>query len=101
MEDDLKLQDFDQWVKIFILKHEGENLSKESKISGHPNIHVIRNTVGISLVIKDWRKVTKFSSSTKTHGLSSVGTKSKKRVSNMNECQSVGSLVRAWCQSMS
>ena len=36
MEDDLKLQDFDQWVKIFILKHEGENLSKESKISGHP-----------------------------------------------------------------
>ena len=37
MEDDLKLQDFDQWVKIFILKHEGENLSKESKISGHPS----------------------------------------------------------------
>ena len=36
MENDLKLQDFDQWVKIFILKHEGENLSKESKISGHP-----------------------------------------------------------------
>ena len=36
MEDDLKLQDFDQWVKIFILKHEGENLSKESKILGHP-----------------------------------------------------------------
>ena len=41
MEDDLKLQDFDQWVKIFILKHEGENLSKESKISGHPNKYVI------------------------------------------------------------
>ena len=40
MEDDLKLQDFDQWVKIFILKHEGENLSKESKISGHPITHV-------------------------------------------------------------
>ena len=39
MEDDLKLQDFDQWVKIFILKHEGENLSKESKISGHPIVH--------------------------------------------------------------
>ena len=39
MEDDLKLQDFDQWVKIFILKHEGENLSKESKISGHPTTH--------------------------------------------------------------
>ena len=39
MEDDLKLQDFDQWVKIFILKHEGENLSKESKISRHPNVH--------------------------------------------------------------
>ena len=39
MEDDLKLQDFDQWVKIFILKHEGENLSKESKISGHPTVH--------------------------------------------------------------
>ena len=39
MEDDLKLQDFDQWVKIFILKHEGENLSKESKILGHPNGH--------------------------------------------------------------
>ena len=37
MEDDLKLQDFDQWVKIFILKHEGGNLSKGSKISGHPN----------------------------------------------------------------
>ena len=41
MEDDLKLQDFDQWVKIFILKHEGENLSKESKISGQPNIYTI------------------------------------------------------------
>ena len=40
MEDDLKLQDFDQWVKIFILKHEGENLSKESKILGHPNIYI-------------------------------------------------------------
>ena len=40
MEDDLKLQDFDQWVKIFILKHEGENLSKESKILGHPNAYV-------------------------------------------------------------
>ena len=40
MEDDLKLQDFDQWVKIFILKHEGENLSKESKISGQPTRHV-------------------------------------------------------------
>ena len=40
MEDDLKLQDFDQWVKIFILKHEGENLFKESKISGHPNVHL-------------------------------------------------------------
>ena len=39
MDDDLKLQDFDQWVKIFILKHEGQNLSKESKISGHPNGH--------------------------------------------------------------
>ena len=39
MEDDLKLQDFDQWVKIFILKHKGENLSKESKILGHPNGH--------------------------------------------------------------
>ena len=37
MEDDLKLQDFDQWVKIFILKHEGGNLSKGSKISGQPN----------------------------------------------------------------
>ena len=36
MEDDLKLQDFDQWVKIFILKHEGGNLSKGSKILGHP-----------------------------------------------------------------
>ena len=34
MEDDLKLQDFDQWFKIFILKHEGENLSKEFKILG-------------------------------------------------------------------
>ena len=41
MEDDLKLQDIDQWVKIFILKHEGENLSKESKISGHPISHGI------------------------------------------------------------
>ena len=41
MEDDLKLQDFDQWVKIFILKHEEENLSKEFKISGHPNIHAL------------------------------------------------------------
>ena len=41
MEDDLKLQDFDQWVKIFISKHEVENLSKESKISGHPNVYVI------------------------------------------------------------
>ena len=40
MEDDLKLQDFDQWVKIFILKHEGENLSKESKILGQPNAHI-------------------------------------------------------------
>jgi len=39
VEDDLKLQDFDQWVKIFILKHEGENLSEESKISGHPITH--------------------------------------------------------------
>ena len=39
MEDDLKLQDFDQWVKIFILKHEGENLSKESKISGQPTVY--------------------------------------------------------------
>ena len=36
MEDDLKLQDFDQWVKIFILKHEGGNLSKGSKILGQP-----------------------------------------------------------------
>ena len=43
MEDDLKLQDFDQWVKIFILKHEGENLSKESKISGHPNVHLLNS----------------------------------------------------------
>ena len=39
MEDDLKLQDFDQWVKIFILKHEGGNLSKGSKISGQPIVH--------------------------------------------------------------
>ena len=39
MEDDLKLQDFDQWVKIFISKHEVENLSKESKISGHPSVY--------------------------------------------------------------
>ena len=30
MEDDLKLQDFDQWVKIFILKHEGGNLSRDT-----------------------------------------------------------------------
>ena len=42
MEDDLKLQDFDQWVKIFILKHEGGNLSKGSKISGQPNGQQIR-----------------------------------------------------------
>ena len=42
MEDDLKLQDFDQWVKIFILKHEGENLSKESKISGQPIVYDCR-----------------------------------------------------------
>ena len=43
MEDDLKLQDFDQWVKIFkiILKHEGENLSKESKISVHPTEYAL------------------------------------------------------------
>ena len=39
MEDDLKLQDFDQWVKIFILKHEGGNLSKGSKILGQPNAY--------------------------------------------------------------
>ena len=42
MEDDLKLQDFDQWVKIFILKHEGENLSKESKILGHPIVQSLK-----------------------------------------------------------
>ena len=41
MEDDLKLQDFDQLVKIFILKHEGENLSKESKISDYPTEHIL------------------------------------------------------------
>ena len=44
MEDDLKLQDFDQkWVKIFILKHEEENLSKESKISGHPTVDTLQS----------------------------------------------------------
>ena len=45
MEDDLKLQDFDQWVKIVISKHEVENLSKESKISGHPNRHGMDDTL--------------------------------------------------------
>ena len=45
MEDDLKLQDFDQWVKIFILKHEGGNLSKGSKISGHPTMHVFNDYI--------------------------------------------------------
>jgi len=34
VEDDLKFLDFDKWVKIFILKHEGENLSKEFKYWG-------------------------------------------------------------------
>ena len=33
-EDDLKLQDVDQWIKIFILAHEAEILSKESKYWG-------------------------------------------------------------------
>ena len=38
VEYDPKLQDADQEVKIFILTHEAENLSKY-KISGHPNVH--------------------------------------------------------------
>ena len=49
MEDDLKLQDFDQWVKIFILKHEGENLSKESKISGQPIEHAMSKNISLKL----------------------------------------------------
>ena len=53
MEDDLKLQDFDQWVKIFILKHEGENLSKESKILGHPNeqSYDVRTSRQVNIII--------------------------------------------------
>ena len=39
VEDDLKLQYVDQKVEIFILTHESENLSKESKILGRPNVH--------------------------------------------------------------
>ena len=55
MEDDLKLQDFDQWVKIFILKHEGENLSKESKILGQPIVqpatsHILPNKAIVSMI---------------------------------------------------
>ena len=53
MENDLKLQDFDLWVKIFILKHEGENLSKESKISGHPIVHMPTSPPGVSKYIVD------------------------------------------------
>ena len=51
MEDDLKLQDFDQWVKIFILKHEGENLSKKSKISGQPNVHTFMDFIVVLVII--------------------------------------------------
>ena len=50
MEDDLKLQDFDQWVKIFILKHEGGNLSKGSKISGQPIVEHFRLYIRINSI---------------------------------------------------
>ena len=36
VDDDLKLQELDKVANIFILTLKGENLSKESKILGHP-----------------------------------------------------------------
>ena len=36
VDDDLKLQELDKVANIFILTLKGENLSKESKISGQP-----------------------------------------------------------------
>ena len=43
VDDDLKLQELDKVANIFILTLKGENLSKESKILGQPNVHVLKS----------------------------------------------------------
>ena len=52
--DDLKLQDVNQKVKIFILTHESENLSKESKKSAQPTGHGLRKVKYLNFDILEY-----------------------------------------------